>query len=422
MENCSNPLQNRLWVCIPHAISCLFSGPQVAFHYVDRNTCNMDRHALQIVLLAFLLAAAVPCAASEASGSEPEPDFTVTISRDGITENSQREFSLGPSATLRVVDETGKATLLPAPSTDAASEAGQYSVAYVFENGQCNFEKTVAYKDAFPGYSEELWVRTGTEAGTEKESAGEVGNYTFTNPPDEYLSGGVSFCVRFTTGTTTTTPSPTTVEASDDSPTHTDSSSNPTPGVGGQPPTHLTGDGDGEQGQGPEGAGEDQVTDSVDDGKSAGTKDNRASPVVSAGEPASPKEQTAPLESESAGPASVSLSTGDTPPKQEPTQDDAATTSPPSADSAVSLATAAPSSTQADEPTIEPSTSVVGNAENRAADGDSHARLRRLSGTEASEVKYLTIVVHSAASGSTAGTLTLSAALLALTASLLAIF
>ncbi|CBZ52001.1 unnamed protein product [Neospora caninum Liverpool] len=393
----------------------------------------MERHAFQIVLLAFLLAAAVPCAASEASGSEPEPDFTVTISKEGITENSRREFSLGPSATLRVVDETGKATLLPAPTTAGDSEAGQYSVAYVFENGQCNFEKTVAYKDAFPGYSQQLWVRTGTEAGTGKEGTGEVGNYTFTNPPDEYLSGGVSFCVRFTTSqsttTTTTTTSTTAVDATDDSSTHTDSNSDLSSPVGGGLQPLLPGgaqQGQGPagagEGQGPEVAGEGQVTGGVGDGNSAGKKDNRASPVVSAGEPASPKVQTAPLESESAGPASVSLSTGDTPPKQEPTQDDAATTSPPSADSAVSLATAAPSSTQADEPTIEPSTSVVGNAENRAADGDSHARLRRLSGTEASEVKYLTIVVHSAASGSTAGTLTLSAALLALTASLLAIF
>ncbi|CBZ52005.1 unnamed protein product [Neospora caninum Liverpool] len=399
---------------------------------LDRNTCNMERHAFQIVLLAFLMAAAVPCAASEASGSEPEPDFTVTISKDGITENSQREFSLGPSATLRVVDETGKATLLPAPSTDAASEAGQYSVAYVFENGQCNFEKTVAYKDAFPGYSEELWVRTGTEAGTEKESAGEVGNYTFTNPPDEYLSGGVSFCVRFTTSrstTTTTTTTPTTA-------TTLPSATTGKPSAG-------KGDGSGGGTTGTESAAllRDQqnypekeeapahppIQEAVggimaasyqeyDDSRkdSSVTVENLDVPVA---------KQTTPKQEESVQTPSQSSSSGELPAQDLAAQDVTTTAS------STSASRAAPSATEEQETVnspavgtiLQPST-LVDTPDNKGTDGDVHSRLRRLSDSDVSEVKYLTIVVHSDADCSTAGTLTLSAALLALTASLLSSF
>ncbi|CBZ52008.1 unnamed protein product [Neospora caninum Liverpool] len=332
----------------------------------------MERHALQIVLLAFLLAAAVPCAASEASGSEPEPDFTVTISKEGITENSQREFSLGPSATLRVVDETGKATLLPAPTTAGDSEAGQYSVAYVFENGQCNFEKTVAYKDAFPGYSEELWVRTGTETSTRDEGTGEGGNYTFTNPPDEYLSGGVSFCVRFTTATSTATPTP----------------SPSSPGTSAAPgSTAASGGGgavSGSQGE----LGEM----SEDDPKKPGS----TGPGTSESLQESDGEQTVVKENEDTHVATPAREQQDgktepVSPALEPMTD----------------------SSETERITVE--TDPVSDVNYQATDGDGHARLRRLSDSDASEVKYLTIVVHSAACGSTAAALAMSAALLVMT-------
>ncbi|CBZ52007.1 unnamed protein product [Neospora caninum Liverpool] len=382
----------------------------------------MERHALQIVLLAFLLAAAVPCAASEVSGAEPKPNFTVTISKEGITENSQREFSLGPSATLRVVDETGKATLLPAPSTDAASEAGQYSVAYVFENGQCNFEKTVAYKDAFPGYSEELWVRTGTEAGTEKESAGEVGNYTFTNPPDEYLSGGVSFCVRFTTATSTTTPFPTaaptlptvqTPSSSEDSSSgsgggegsSTDRNNEASDGVA-QSPKRDNGHGDTNAGEEPK---EPEATGGP---KEAEEDHDQTTPVVVEDVAGSFEKQTTPIQIGDTSASTLTSSSGERP-GEAPEGAGKGTT--------VSDATDEPKTAHPSGATTQPNASVE-NAKNEDAHGDVHRRLRRLSGTEASEVKHLTIVVHSAASGSTAGTLTLSAALLALTASLLSSF
>ncbi|KFH14219.1 Toxoplasma gondii family A protein, partial [Toxoplasma gondii MAS] len=58
---------------------------------------------------------------------------------------------------------------------------------------------------------------------------------------------------------------------------------------------------------------------------------------------------------------------------------------------------------------------VTGSAGNDGV-AEGNARLRRLSDTETSSIKYLTIIVHSAAVGSSAGTLTLSAALLSITA------
>ncbi|CBZ52002.1 unnamed protein product [Neospora caninum Liverpool] len=386
----------------------------------------MERHALQIVLLAFLLAAAVPCAASEASGSEPKPDFTVTIGKEGITENSQREFSLGPSATLRVVDETGKATLLPAPNTAGDSEAGQYSVAYVFENGQCNFEKTVAYKDAFPGYSEELWVRTGTEAGTEEVAAGEVGNYTFTNPPDEYLSGGVSFCVRFTTATSTTTSSPTTAPTGPAT-SQTPSTGNGIAGGGGSGGTE-TGrvPGTPEGRPGPEQTEEKAPIQAGGDGVMAASyqeyddsrKDSSVT-VENLDDPVAKQPPPTPKQEESAQTPSQLSSSGELPAQDLAAQDVKTTAS------STSASRAAPSATEEQETVnspavgtiLQPST-LVDTPDNKGTDGDVHRRLRRLSDSDVSEVKYLTIVVHSDADCSTAGTLTPSAALLALTASL----
>ncbi|CBZ51997.1 unnamed protein product [Neospora caninum Liverpool] len=414
----------------------MFSVDHKSLSLRGPNTRNMERHALQIVLLAFLLAAAVPCAASEASGSEPEPDFTVTISKEGITENSQREFSLGPSATLRVVDETGKATLLPAPSAAAEGEAGQYSVAYVFENGQCNFEKTVAYKDAFPGYSQQLWVRTGTEAGTEEVVAGEVGNYTFTNPPDEYLSGGGSFCVRFTTSqstTTTTTPTTTDTQA-----TKTNAS---TSAVGSPPGSESSGESStaqspeashgGSQGsqnheEEAEGASAEEKVRSAaeafyyhhgeDRGDAPITVENVDVPVAKQPSPTPKQEESAQTPSQSSSPGEL--------PAQDLAAQDVKTTA-----SSTSASRAAPSATEEQETvnspavgTILPPSTLVDTPDNKGTDGDVHSRLRRLSDSDVSEVKYLTIVVHSDADCSTAGTLTLSAALLALTASILSSF
>nr|CEL65961.1 TPA: hypothetical protein BN1204_017911 [Neospora caninum Liverpool] len=391
------------------------------------------RHALQIVLLAFLLAAAVPCAASEASGSEPEPDFTVTISKEGIAENSQREFSLGPSATLRVVDETGKATLLPAPGAAGDSEAGQYSVAYVFENGQCNFEKTVAYKDAFPGYSEELWVRTGTEAGTGEEGTGEVGNYTFTNPPDEYLSGGFSFCVRFTTNpaaTSTTTPSPiTTSLATTVRPSASSDGSSSDPTLGGAS-GNAAGPGN-QDGHGSDGEAQTEDKRPVEEeverpGVPAGPSHVQEESGLRGSVPdhtvaGSSENQVASEHTSSPIATTPSRSSSDLTNEEQTTPNMVITTSPTLADSSLPSGTKGSSTAPAPLSTLEISASL-GSSDNKGADGDGHARLRRLSDSEASEAKYLTIVVHSAAYGSTAGTSLVAASVLAMTASVLSSF
>ncbi|KFG32969.1 Toxoplasma gondii family A protein, partial [Toxoplasma gondii GAB2-2007-GAL-DOM2] len=109
-------------------------------------------------------------------------------------------------------------------------------------NGHCNFGKTIAYKDMFSGYTQQVWARSSAEAGTGEQPGGKTSIYTFTNPPVEYLNGGVSFCVRFmtksavTTTTTTTTPTTTTAATAQSSAPTVGSSSDSTGGEG-SPPT-----------------------------------------------------------------------------------------------------------------------------------------------------------------------------------------
>ncbi|KAF4643262.1 Toxoplasma gondii family A protein [Toxoplasma gondii] len=194
----------------------------------------MERLALRAVLLTVVAANVFR---SEASESKAEPDFTVTITEKGVQEDMQQFFSLGPSATLRVVDESNSAILLP----QAEGGEAQDSVAYEFENGHCNFGKTIAYKDMFSGYTQQVWTRSPAEAGTGEQPGGKTSIYTFTNPPVEYLNGGVSFCVRFmtksavTTTTTTTTPATTTAATAQSSAPSEGSSSDSTGGEGSSP-------------------------------------------------------------------------------------------------------------------------------------------------------------------------------------------
>ncbi|KEP65110.1 UNVERIFIED_CONTAM: hypothetical protein HHA_243110 [Hammondia hammondi] len=227
----------------------------------------MKRQALRAVLLTFLVATVVPCTASDANEPESEPDFIVTIGSRGVEENSQQVFFLGPSATLRVVDEGNKAVLLPEPSTTDGDNTPQFRVAYVFENGSCNFTKTLAYRDAFRGYSRPLWVRSSAHVGRGEEvPAGTVANYTFTSPPADSMSGGVSFCVRFTTSaaatTSTTTKSPTTpADSTTTSSESTEcSSTGPTVSSGSTSPSGGGSDSSSESGEG-EGSGDGSAGD-----------------------------------------------------------------------------------------------------------------------------------------------------------------
>ncbi|KEP62240.1 UNVERIFIED_CONTAM: Toxoplasma gondii family A protein [Hammondia hammondi] len=167
----------------------------------------------------------LPCIASEIT--EPttttNPDFTVTIPKGGLPVDAEEVFFLQPSQILRVIDKTGKAVYMPQKSTDSADasqgtrtdadvgSSESYTAAYAFVNGECDFKKTIEYKLAFLGYATPLWVRTASsapEAGGSSSAA--VVTYTLTNPPAEYLSQSVSFCVRFKTSLASGTSSPTT--------------------------------------------------------------------------------------------------------------------------------------------------------------------------------------------------------------------
>ncbi|EPR60683.1 Toxoplasma gondii family A protein [Toxoplasma gondii GAB2-2007-GAL-DOM2] len=352
----------------------------------------MERQALRGLILFLIVVALMPCAASDVDGSKIQPDFIVTIGEKGVEENIEQVFSLGPSATLRVVDESNKAILLPERSAATEGTAAGYTVAYAFENGRCNFGKQVAYKDAFLGYAQPVWVHALPDAGAEGKPVAVVSNYTFTNPPVEYLSGGVSFCVRFTTSlsatSTTTTTSPTTqsvisTEAAEptpntdveDSTTHTDSDA-PSSGSSGEP-------------------GSQPSTDETQDGSGgsqspSGTPQQESEPKIGEGK-----------ENED----------GELP--KEPGRVEANEVDP----------RAPQSATGSSVPTV-PMVDLRSQhgATHHAVDADGHGRLRRLSGADDSEVKYLTIVVHSAACGSAAGTFMVSAVVSTITATLLSTY
>ncbi|CBZ56332.1 unnamed protein product [Neospora caninum Liverpool] len=161
----------------------------------------MERQIFRAACLILLTSTVLSCVASETSEQNPAANFTTTIPKEGLERDVEQVFYLGPSSTLQVIDETGKAKYLPEPSqSDDEASSGPYTAAYLFENGACDFTQTVEFKDAFQGYTKPPWVadEKGSGASGEASSGGPV-RYTFTNPSAEYLGGGLSFCVRFKT-------------------------------------------------------------------------------------------------------------------------------------------------------------------------------------------------------------------------------
>ncbi|KEP61134.1 UNVERIFIED_CONTAM: toxoplasma gondii family A protein [Hammondia hammondi] len=157
--------------------------------------------------LTFFMATLWPCAGSETSVNLVKTDFSATIPKEGLQENVQKTFHLGPSQTLGVFDFSNNARFLPAsPSSDSVERISDEvsSSAFVFENGECNFDKVIAYTQLFPGYETPLWVLAASSVKTGEEDSETVTAYRFTNPPEKYLYGGVSFCVRFETSSTST--------------------------------------------------------------------------------------------------------------------------------------------------------------------------------------------------------------------------
>nr|CCA30031.1 hypothetical protein NCLIV_069050 [Neospora caninum Liverpool]CEL71244.1 TPA: hypothetical protein BN1204_069050 [Neospora caninum Liverpool] len=161
----------------------------------------MEGQLFRAVCLTLLMGTVLSCVASETSQQKFEANFTTTIPKEGLERDVEQVFYLGPSSTLQVIDETGKAKYLPEPSqSDDEASSGPYTAAYLFENGACDFTQTVEFKDAFQGYTKPLWVLEESDSvETEGASMGGPLRYTFTNPSAEYLGGGSSFCVRFKT-------------------------------------------------------------------------------------------------------------------------------------------------------------------------------------------------------------------------------
>ncbi|EPT25320.1 Toxoplasma gondii family A protein [Toxoplasma gondii ME49] len=186
----------------------------------------MEGHIFRAFCLTLLVGSVLQCFASESSEStNTGPDFIAVIPKDGLEEeNVERVFSLGPSDTLQVIDETANAVYLPSASESTGEIlSGDYTVAYRFANGSCDFSQTIVFRDAFLGYPTPLWVREESKpAKSGNVSPGGAVKYTFTHPPAEYLGGGLSFCVQFKTllatgsgsqSTVSTTPPPATSDA-----------------------------------------------------------------------------------------------------------------------------------------------------------------------------------------------------------------
>ncbi|KEP62265.1 UNVERIFIED_CONTAM: Toxoplasma gondii family A protein [Hammondia hammondi] len=176
----------------------------------------MEGQILRVVCLTLLVGTLLSCSASETNVPSAEVDFTATIPETGLARDVEQVFFLGPSNTLRVIDETAQAVYLPRAneSTDL-NESEMYTVAYRYKNGACDFTQIFQFNDAFPSYATPLWVREEqSSAVIQKRAAAKRVMYTFTNPPAEFLSSGLSFCVRFKTvlasgsSSQTSTPSP----------------------------------------------------------------------------------------------------------------------------------------------------------------------------------------------------------------------
>ncbi|PFH36744.1 Toxoplasma gondii family A protein [Besnoitia besnoiti] len=160
------------------------------------------RPTTRVPLALFVNAALQWCMASAAEEPHAKPDFTITIAKEGLETDIERVVWLGPGKVLRVEDGTNAAIFLPQAkegTSPSPEPQALNSVAYVFEDGKCNFEKTVEYKKLFSGYELPLWLRSPAAPQPAEGVAAGVAAYTFTNPPAEKLVEPVSFCVRFKT-------------------------------------------------------------------------------------------------------------------------------------------------------------------------------------------------------------------------------
>ncbi|KYK65269.1 Toxoplasma gondii family A protein [Toxoplasma gondii TgCatPRC2] len=119
----------------------------------------MEGQTLRAVCLFLIIGTFLSFATIETKASKNPVDFTVTILKDGLEKNVEQVMNLGPSGTLRVTDETAEAVYQPENNNGAdGTLTSPYDSAYRFENGACDFTKTLNFKEAFPGYTKPMWV------------------------------------------------------------------------------------------------------------------------------------------------------------------------------------------------------------------------------------------------------------------------
>ncbi|PFH36728.1 Toxoplasma gondii family A protein [Besnoitia besnoiti] len=413
---------------------------------------------LQALSSSLLVGAALHCSATGAGETTAEPESIITIPEDGVDVDEQTVVWLGPSKAFRVVDSTNAAIFMPqlteAPSAEPSSEQ-MNSVAYVFENGGCDFTKTVEYKKLFPDYQKPLWVRDPAvkPLDGEEESPAPAANYTFTNPPADVVGDGASFCVRFMMKRTPQSP-PVQPEGSHVGTEHDDKQdanfndtskvpveAAPTLKAGAESPSRPGGTNSFQESdnhaheirQSPSVQDEDQVVNRGPDGGSTpGSKGDLEEDRKEHSPSALPQAGPAPLkelapESEVKGPpilpspdhqkinsASESVSSSISPKGQGAGAAGPGKLQPGVQETAAEVPNGG---VKKDEEGAAASSSSVALAGNQLH--QPQARLRRLSGAAQTADKYLTIVVHSAAWSVAGG---LVASLLALTASLLTVF
>ncbi|CBZ56368.1 unnamed protein product [Neospora caninum Liverpool] len=375
----------------------------------------MESLPLRAFWLTVLIGGFLPCVLCDTSDlTAVDPDFTLSIPKDGLPEDLEEVFFLQPAGTLRVIDETGSAVYMPQMSTDSEDGASArirtdsgdassetYSAAYAFVNGKCDFTKEIQYKDAFPGYSQPIWVRTASADAAEAKasSGGAVANFTLTNPPEEYLTEVVSFCVRFKTvlaaGSSTTTTTPTT-GATQTSKAESSATSLETP----EPTAPLTpappsGDSEAAGEEGPSPKPGEEGNDGKTHRQTTGQTGPQSAPVPGVSSPMDPEQRTekdTPLRAESHA-ASPTTGHVDNKGRSEVAHD-------------------------------KPVTGVIGESlgSGEGGAGGENARARRLSETGSPKEAYLTIVVHSAAWGLAGGVGALSAFVLCIASAVLSTF
>ncbi|KEP62262.1 UNVERIFIED_CONTAM: Toxoplasma gondii family A protein [Hammondia hammondi] len=349
----------------------------------------MARQTFRGGCLALFIGTVLQCVAAETGQPTAEVDFTTSIPKRGLEGNVEEVFSLGPSGTIQVTDETASAVYQPETSGNSAGTlTDPYGAAYRYMNGACDFTKTVQFKDVFPGYTAKLWTRE--ESGSSergRDSAGKVVMYTFKNPPAEYLSVGLSFCVRFKTVSAAGSDSQTTV-STPSIPSSSESADHPNSG-------ETDGEDDG---------GDDAENIPSDEMLRPPTAPERPGNPVTKPENGLNEDQVSPPGHHDPVPPQVNPSVPQAPDSDTQPQEHQDAVPGPGSGTQNDNVSVHPSNPPTDHAGQQqpPSDKVEEHVANDIEEGRG-ASLRRLDGAAAANEAYLTIVIHSAAWNSARG-------------------